>query len=376
MKRTFLLIIFLSYTIYIDSQVAISGYNHVGLSVKDINVSTNFYKNIIGLKPIAVPSYMKRIRSWFQIAPGQELHLLAGRKDPVTNNHSNGAHFSFSITDAHKITKYLDESNLKYIKQQRFDGAWQVYVTDPDGYVIELNEPKVNWTSLFNEKDLKNWTVVKKGEGNNIPFSIVNMNDTPSIKAKGSSAILISKKEYSNYHLQLEYKWIESESSSRQSGIFYHIQNKIIDCVPSAHEYNLTSQGSGTYLPHIESQASITTDNNIEGNIAYRKNGKEIMVADNATAKRIAPSINAEYPDGDWHIIDLYCLGETAIHMLNGKTVIVLKNSQRVDEKGNKSSLTKGKIALQSEGSEILFRNIKISSLDSMPENVLNQDNR
>ena len=37
---------------------------------------------------------------------------------------------------------FSDITMLPYHRQQRFDKAWQIYVTDPDGYVIELNEPK------------------------------------------------------------------------------------------------------------------------------------------------------------------------------------------------------------------------------------------
>ncbi len=44
---------------------------------------------------------------------------------------------------ADKIEAFLKEKNLAYVRQKRFDGAFQIYVTDPDGYVIELNEPKV-----------------------------------------------------------------------------------------------------------------------------------------------------------------------------------------------------------------------------------------
>ena len=123
-------------------QIAISGYNHVALAVKDIEVSARFYHELIGLEPITVPENLKAIRAWFKIAPGQELHLLAGRVDSVSNNDRNGAHFALSIADANPVEAYLKTKNYPYHRQQRFDGAWQIYITDPDGYVIELNEPK------------------------------------------------------------------------------------------------------------------------------------------------------------------------------------------------------------------------------------------
>ncbi len=125
-----------------SAQIPITGYNHVALSVKDIESSAKFYREIVGLEAIEVPENLKAIRAWFKIAPGQELHLLAGRLDAVSNNDRNGAHFALSIQDANPIEQYLLKIGLPYHRQQRFDGAWQIYITDPDGYVIELNEPK------------------------------------------------------------------------------------------------------------------------------------------------------------------------------------------------------------------------------------------
>lgn len=128
-----------------QSAIEIQGYNHVGLYVKDLRESAKFYREIIGLKPVDVPDNLVAIRRWFQIGPNQQLHLLLGRNEPVTNNDKNGGHFSLTIpkNSADKIEAFLKEKNLPYVRQKRFDGAFQIYVTDPDGYVIELNEPKV-----------------------------------------------------------------------------------------------------------------------------------------------------------------------------------------------------------------------------------------
>lgn len=140
--RSFLFALALFSTPALFAQIAINGYNHVALSVKDIEISAHFYRELVGLEAITVPDNLKAIRAWFKIAPGQELHLLAGRADSVANNDRNGAHFALSIADANPVEAYLKVKGWPYHRQQRFDGAWQIYITDPDGYVIELNEPK------------------------------------------------------------------------------------------------------------------------------------------------------------------------------------------------------------------------------------------
>ncbi|MDZ7936592.1 MAG: VOC family protein [Emticicia sp.] len=128
-----------------QSTIEVQGYNHVGLYVKDLRESAKFYREILGLKPVDVPDNLVAIRRWFQIAPNQQLHLLLGRNEPVTNNDKNGGHFSLTIpkSSADKIEAFLKEKSLPYVRQKRFDGAYQIFITDPDGYVIELNEPKV-----------------------------------------------------------------------------------------------------------------------------------------------------------------------------------------------------------------------------------------
>lgn len=140
--RTLLFLLIFIFSQKLSAQITITGYNHVALAVANIDSSAWFYREIIGLEPIAVPEDLKAIRSWFKIAPGQELHLLAGRTEPVANNDKNGAHFSFTIPNADPVEEYLKKKGIPYHRQQRFDKAWQIYITDPDGYVIELNEPK------------------------------------------------------------------------------------------------------------------------------------------------------------------------------------------------------------------------------------------
>jgi lactoylglutathione lyase len=145
---SFLFLLAISFSSFSQEQtpkgITILSYNHVGLAVKDLKTSVTFYREIIGLAPLDVPDNLLAVRRWFKIAPGQELHLLLGREQPVANNDKNGAHFSLTIPadSADGIEAFLKEKNVSYHRQKRFDGAFQIYVTDPDGYVIELNEPK------------------------------------------------------------------------------------------------------------------------------------------------------------------------------------------------------------------------------------------
>ncbi len=124
-----------------DAKIEVVKHNHVALHVKDIAASTKFYRDVMGLEPVAVPDSLKAIRSWFKLGTDQQIHLLAGRDFDVKNDR-NGSHFALFVTSITAAEKYLTQHKMSFHKQVRFDGAVQIYVADPDGYLIELNEVK------------------------------------------------------------------------------------------------------------------------------------------------------------------------------------------------------------------------------------------
>lgn len=114
-------------------------YSHVGLQVKDIEVSRKFYGEFLGLTPIEVPDNLKAIRAWFKIGFETQLHLLAG---PAQNrlNDRNGTHYAFFVESIDQTEQYLKTQNYPFHRQVRFDGVVQLFISDPDGYVLEFNE--------------------------------------------------------------------------------------------------------------------------------------------------------------------------------------------------------------------------------------------
>lgn len=124
-----------------SGKIEVVKHNHVALHVKDIEASTAFYKDVLGLEPIAVPDSLKAIRSWFKLGTDQQIHLLAGRTKKVHNSRT-GSHFAVVVQSMSSAENFLISNKIKYHKQVRFDGAVQIYIADPDGYLIELNDVK------------------------------------------------------------------------------------------------------------------------------------------------------------------------------------------------------------------------------------------
>ena len=92
--------------------------------------------------------------------------------------------------------------------------------------------------------------------------------------------------------------------------------------------------------------------------------------ATSKVGRRCMIGFDAEKPSGEWNTVDLYCHGDTSIHMINGKVMMVLYNSRQMDN-GHESPLAKGKLQIQSEGAEIYYKNLMIRSIDAIPAELL-----
>ncbi len=60
-------------------------FNHMALSVKDVNRSVEFYTKLFQLTEITNRSAIEGIR-WISLSEGKELHLISVVKEPITLN--------------------------------------------------------------------------------------------------------------------------------------------------------------------------------------------------------------------------------------------------------------------------------------------------
>ncbi len=114
--------------------------NHVAIHVKDVEKSCRFYREVLLLEPIVRPDFPFP-GAWFRLGVAQELHLIGGRHRPVyAGNRSN--HFALRVDSLVQWESHFRKVGAGYRpRRQRPDGAWQSYVTDPDGHSIELFTP-------------------------------------------------------------------------------------------------------------------------------------------------------------------------------------------------------------------------------------------
>lgn len=209
-------------------------------------------------------------------------------------------------------------------------------------------------------------------------FSMILIQGEPVLKITGEYyGCMYTKKEYENYHLSMKVKWGEKKWLPRQdklkdSGILYHSTGLCgVDYWRSwmlSQEFQIMEGHMGDYWSIANSAIDVR---------AFLPEGKMNAVAgDNQPFISIGSetgldgfclrSANYESPDDEWTSIDLICLGDKSLHIVNGQVVMVLQNSRYVVN-GESIPMSKGRIQIQSEAAEVFYKEIKIYPIKQIP---------
>jgi hypothetical protein len=251
-----------------------------------------------------------------------------------------------------------------------------------------------DWTVLFNGRDLTGWEThlgVPAGEKrplgrNHDPkkvFQVVREDGEPALRISGEVlGGLATLREYGDYHLELEFKWGRQRFAPRaelprDSGLFYHgvgspdagtgwfesLQLGILEggetgdlwIVPGAGGAHIRVDVEGEDIPPAKRRYP-------EQPIRYRPGGKPFV----GITAAILNSQDNEKPRGQWNKLELICLGQTAIHVVNGTVNMVLTNCRRSLD-GREEPLVRGRLQLQSEGAEVFFRRLRLRPIREIP---------
>jgi hypothetical protein len=245
----------------------------------------------------------------------------------------------------------------------------------------EKQEP---WQPLFNGENIENWDkyigtpldgfdeLAQAATADKV-FSVVTENGEKLIRISGEvNGSIATRDTFSNYHLQLVFKWGDEVYTSRNSGLLYH-------------SFGEFGEALGTWMVNIECQLMHdklgdtylmnntyceTAVNEVEDGYRYTGDGEVKKFSQEHNGPGIQKKLDAENPLGEWNKVDLYCFDRTAVHVVNGQKVMVNKNTGTL-ENGNVIPLTSGKIQLQSEGGELFVKTIQVKSIDEIPEELM-----
>ncbi len=267
------------------------------------------------------------------------------------------------------------------------------------------SEKEPEFRSLFNGVDLSGWETYIGIPGssmdvpgmerdsaglymdpiglNNDPlniFSVVEEDGEPAVKVTGQiNGSLATREEFENYHFRMESKWGEKkwlgEDNLRNSGLLYHGVGDYgagFGVWKKSHECQLMETMAGDSYRMGDTYCSIRASiPEGKDRYVYDPDAGLIEFGEGKTGGKIcSKSVDNEKPAGEWNTIEIICVGDTSIHIINGVVSMVNVDSH-LEENGQIIPLTKGNLQLQSEGAEIYFRGMEIRSIDKIPDGLL-----
>lgn len=242
------------------------------------------------------------------------------------------------------------------------------------------------WQELFNGKNLEGWEVYvgpEEKDGTPIGLNKDPLNLFSVVEEEGENVLRISGKinasiatlqEFENYHLTVDLKWGDEIFTTRNSGLLYHSYGDYgvgLGVWMSAHELQLWTGNIGDSYRMGKSYCEIPMQKNADGKYVYTKDAEKIPSIPDTDTRIVAKNADYEKPIGEWNTIELYCVGTTSVHVVNGNVNMINYNSGKYLGEENVEPLSKGKIQFQSEGGELFLKNIKIKPIKEIPAKLL-----
>lgn len=112
----------------------ITGLNHITISVRSLEESFSFYKDVLGFKPKVKwdkGAYFEAGNLWFVIYEDVNVR---------DNELSEYTHFAFSVAQANfkSMSKRIVESKAKIFQKNSSEGD-SLYFLDPNGHKLEIH---------------------------------------------------------------------------------------------------------------------------------------------------------------------------------------------------------------------------------------------
>ena len=118
--------------------------DHFAINVRQLDKAVDWYQKVFHLKEIYDGTEQDHIR-WFDLGHNQELHII--EVEDLKLDIPKGVHLALTTADLDRFIVQLDGMEIDYYdwpgtkaaKSVRPDGIEQVYIQDPDGYWVEIN---------------------------------------------------------------------------------------------------------------------------------------------------------------------------------------------------------------------------------------------
>jgi 3-keto-disaccharide hydrolase len=200
--------------------------------------------------------------------------------------------------------------------------------------------------SLFNGRDLSGWDIDVPARDSNTslrsPFTVRNGMLVSLGEPRGH---LLSDSTFRDYRLEIEYRF---PGAPGNAGVLVHASTPraLYGMFPRSIEVQMESGNAGDFWCILE-DISVP-------DMERRRGPRADWGITEGKARRIVNlTDNSEKPVGEWNSMVIEAVG---------RSIIVWVNGERVNE-GSEATADRGRIALQSEGSEVEFRKLSLTPI-------------
>ena len=230
--------------------------------------------------------------------------------------------------------------------------------------------------ALFNGKDLKGWYTFLKDRGPNTdPANVFTVREGMLHISGEEWGCITTRREYENYRLRVEFRWEGGTHAprldkARDSGVLLHSQGE-----DGAHdgtwmhsiEVQIIEGGTGDFIvvgngsPEFSITSAVATTKQ-GSSYVFDPEGEDVTIQGGRInwwgrdpqwqdLIDFRGSEDIENPVGEWNTLECIVEGDEIIVYLNGTLVNHAKNVHP----------RKGKIQIQSEAAEIVFRKVELT---------------
>ena len=214
-------------------------------------------------------------------------------------------------------------------------------------------------------------------------FAVRQVDGAPAIWVKGQTwGSLVHRADLRDYHLRLQFKWgtrtwAPRADQPRNNGLLYHshgVPGEVFGTWRPSAEFEIMTGSTGMIVAvggKVRGHTNVAFDPRlIAPHLRYRLGGRQVDIVNGTPTWNVEAATDAERPVGAWNTLDLYVVGDHAVHVVNGVPVAEVRDLATIAPDGSRQPLTHGHIQLQSEGAETWFRAITVEPIRALPRIV------